>query len=140
MILPLLLVVACTPLPTCGDPPSFPTTNCATPTPVIGWDPPVHVAGQNDYPEEARLYYRESGGPWVFMGRRAAWTVDPDNAPGDDGRRYPLDAPVQRWCAACQGNALYEFAVTWANSAGESPVSAPLALCVSPVWAGGPYQ
>lgn len=134
----LAVVVACTPMPTCGDPPSFPATNCASPTPILRWDLPAHADGANDYPEELRIYHRESGGPWELTAVLPRWAIE--NEDGTAGYAYPQSAPVQRHCAACVGNALYEFAATWANSAGESATLSipPVEICMPPLWSGPP--
>ena len=141
LILLLTVAMTCTPIRTC-KPNAIPpiTTDCATPTPVLSWDPlddPV-LAGYE-------LWMREDGEPFVLASWLPCiwWDSDPTDANttldmrGCRGGDFPISAQVA--CPTCQPYQLYEFCVKARNLVGLSSLTCSnmVTICFSPIWRAG---
>ena len=128
MIAALLLMVLCTPLPTCPSPGG----TCASPTPVAIHDP-VADAALLGY----TIYYREPGG--VFQKLVDLPCEEPDESGAVLCRTPTLGAALQRYCPSCVAGSMYEFAVKAYTATSSSPnYSNTVSICMSPIYPGRP--
>ena len=133
MFLAALLLAACVPLPTCS---ATVTTGCASPTPVLAWDP-----APAEYPKIIgfSIHYSLVGGVPQKLGDYFCTFDDTDEDSATPPIRTCPAFPTQRAGPTRTANRKYVFYVTWYDSLGQvSPYSNSVTICEPPIWPGPP--